>query len=109
MWTNASGYYGMSNYFFSIYEIYPCLNHVFSPRFSFCLKPKHINIKEIQAVLFAFRQGLSVLTNKHILLYENNFAVVQGLKHLFIKDPSMISLHSIAILIALYNITITLI
>ncbi len=46
------------------------------------------------------------MAGKHILLYGDNFAVFQELKHLSIKGPSMIPMRSIAILMTLHDITI---
>ena len=58
-------------------------------------------------VLFVFRRWLHVLAGKHILLYGENFAVSQGLKHLSIRGPSMIPMRSIAMLMGLHNIIIS--
>ena len=106
MWTDASGNFGMGGYYlFSDESLSP--DQAYSQRFLLRLQPKHINVKETRAVLFAFRRWLHVLAGKHILLYGDNFAVSQGLKHLSIRGPSMIPMRSIAMLMALHDITIS--
>ena len=74
MWTDASGNFGMGGYYlFSDELLNP--DQVYSQRFPSRLRPKHINVKETRAVLFAFRRWLHILTGRHILLYGDNFAV----------------------------------
>ena len=106
MWTNASGDFRIRGYYLSSKELLGP-DQVYFQRFLLQLRPKHINVKETRAVLFIFWRWLHVLTGKYILLYGNNFIVSQGLKHLLIRGPSMISMPNITMLMALHDIIIS--
>ena len=106
MWTDASSNFGMEGYYLLSDKLLGP-DQAYLQRFSSRLRPKHINVKKTWAVLFAFRRWLHVLAGKHILLYGDNFAVFQRLKHLSIRGPSMIPMRNIAMLMALHNITIS--
>ena len=82
-------------------------DQAYSQLFVSRLSLKHISFKETQAVLFAFWHWLYILAGKHILLYKDNFAVCQRLKHQLIRGPSIILIRSTAIFMALHNIRIS--
>ena len=74
MWTDASGNFEMGGYYLSSNELLGP-DQAYSQRFSSRLRLKYINIKETQAILFAFWHWLHILVGKHILLYGDNFAL----------------------------------
>lgn len=106
MLTDASGNFRMEGYYL-LFDKLLSLNQAYSQRFLSRLEPKHINVKQTQEVFFLFWRWLYILAGKYILLYKDNFALFQRLKHLLIKGPGMISMRSITILMALPELTIS--
>lgn len=78
----------------------------FSARFPSRHRGKHINVKEMQAILQALSLWRSSLENCHINFHCDNFAVTEGLKKSFIRGKAMKSLRAIIMLIALLNVSI---
>ncbi|KAA8914381.1 hypothetical protein FN846DRAFT_751187, partial [Sphaerosporella brunnea] len=68
---------------------------------------KHINYKEMLAVLTAFRLWLSKFSCKHIAVHTDNTAVYHGLHKRSIRGPAMDPLREITLLAALHDITFT--
>ena len=66
---------------------------------------KHINVKEMMAVLHALRKWLPILKDPN-LSYGDNQAVVNGLRNGSIRGPAMKPLRDIAMLLALHDIVI---
>ena len=77
---------------------------VFSVRFTTRNSRRHINVKEMDAVLILLSRWTSVFAGKKVLLHCDNKAVVGGLKKSSIKGPSMAPLRQIAMLLAIHDI-----
>ncbi len=65
---------------------------------------RHINIKEMDAVLILLSQWTSVFAGKKVLLHCDNKAVVGGLRKSSIRGPAMAPLRQIATLLAIHDI-----
>jgi hypothetical protein len=66
---------------------------------------KHINYKEMLAILTAFRLWLSQFSGKHITIHTDNTAVYHGLNKRSMRGPAMEPLREITLLAALHDIT----
>ena len=105
MWTDASGNWGMGGYFLSKPDDLP--SEVFSSRFPTRMASKHINVKEMAAVLIALRKWLHTFRGAHILLHCDNFAVVAGLTKRSINGAAMAPLREICMLLATNDISLS--
>lgn len=56
------------------------------------------------AILIAIENWLRKIGGSCLVIYGDNFLVVQGLQHTSMKGRSMIPLEKIALIIALHNI-----
>lgn len=79
--------------------------HAFSEGFSPRQLIKHINVKEMRAVLYAMRRCLSDFAGAHLVIYEDNYITTQGLVKSSVKGGAMAPLRQIAMLAARYNIS----
>lgn len=104
VWTNASGNWGMGGFYLLDGEQIPAASQAYSQRFSTRERPKHINPKEMTAVLITIKKWLPEIAGSGLVIYGNNFLIVQGLKHTSMKGRSMIPLRKIATIVALHNI-----
>ena len=108
LWTDASGEYGMGAYILkegeTLYTI-PC-EQALSERFSTRLRSKHINVKEMTAILHALQKWLLLIQGSHLILRSDNFAVAKGVKNTSICGNAMHALRAIAMLAALNDIKI---
>lgn len=104
LWTDASGSWGMGGYFLEDHQNIPTIAQAFSQRFSTRERPEHINTKEMFAVLFAVRKWLHNISGSRLIIYGDNFAVVQGITHSSIRGRAMIPLRKLVMLFALNNI-----
>jgi hypothetical protein len=66
---------------------------------------KHINYKEMLAILTAFRLWLPKFSGKHIAIHTDNTAVYHGLNKRSTRGPAMEPLREITLLAALHDIT----
>ncbi len=105
-YTNASGKWGMEGYILGNGQTIPGSKQAFSQRFSTREKSKHIGPKEMSAVLLALNKWNTQLAGSKLLIFGDNFGVVQGLTHLLIRGAAMSPLKKIAMMLALYNIVI---
>ena len=105
LWTDASGNWGMGGYLLNN----PCdpPNEVFSSRFPTRMVSKHINVKEMTAVLIALRKWLHVLRGAHVLLHCDNYAVVGGLTKRSFNGAAMAPLREICMLLATNDISLS--
>jgi hypothetical protein len=108
LWTDASGNEGLGGYHLPS-NAAPLSELTWSSAFS---KPhprhhrhKHINYKEMLAVLTAFRLWLPKFSYKHIAIHTDNTAVYHGLNKRSIRGPAMEPLREITLLAALHDIT----
>jgi hypothetical protein len=108
LWTDASGNEGLGGYYLPT-STAPLGELTWSSAFS---KPhprhhrhKHINYKEMLAVLTAFRLWLAEFSHKHIAIHTDNTAVYHGLNKRSIRGPAMEPLREITLLAALHDIT----
>lgn len=104
MWTDASGNWGMDGYFLEDGQSITSVPQAFSQRFSTRERPEHINTKEMFAVLFAVRKWLHHLVGSRLIIYGDNFAVIQGIIYSSIRGLAMIPLRKMVMLFALNNI-----
>ena len=61
----------------------------------------------MKAVLITFNKWLPIFAGLYLHIYNDNRAVYKGLKKLLIKGQAIELLRSIAILLAQYNVAIT--
>jgi hypothetical protein len=108
LWTDASGNDGLGGYHLPT-STAPLGELTWSSAFS---KPhprhhrhKHINYKEMLAILTAFRLWLPKFSCKHIAIHTDNTAVYHGLNKRSIRGPAMEPLREITLLAALHDIT----
>jgi hypothetical protein len=108
LWTDASGNEGLGGYYLPT-STAPLSELTWSSAFS---KPhprhhrhKHINYKEMLAILTAFRLWLPEFSCKHIAIYTDNTAVYHGLNKRSMRGPAMEPLREITLLAALHDIT----
>jgi hypothetical protein len=66
---------------------------------------KHINYKEMLAILTAFRLWLPEFSCKHITIHTDNTAVYHGLNKRSMRGPAIEPLREITLLAALHDIT----
>ena len=102
IWTDASGNWGMGGCFLSYPGDSP--SEVLSSRFPTRMASKHINVKEMAAVLIALRRWLHTFGGAHILLHCDKFAVVAGLNKRSFNDAAMNPFREICKLLAMNDI-----
>ena len=107
LWADASGSYGMGGHIKYHPDVAPLPNLVFSHRFSSRLRPRHLNVKEMTAILIAIRKWLHLLRGKHLVIYGDNYAVSSGLKKRSISGAAMAALRDICMLLASHVVTVT--
>jgi hypothetical protein len=133
VWTDASGHDGLGGYFLPSRPLgaanNPAAANSPAAELSNCLctsavdisaltwssafsKPhprhhrhKHINYKEMLAILTGFRLWLSKFSGKHISIHTDNTAVYHGLNKRSMRGPAMEPLREITLLAALHDIT----
>jgi hypothetical protein len=66
---------------------------------------KHINYKEMLAILTSFKLWTAAFSGKHITIHTDNTAVYHGLNKRSIRGPAMEPLREITLLAALHDIT----
>lgn len=108
LWTDASGNYGMGAYILQTDQnlLSIPLQQAFSERFTTRLRHKHINVKEMTAILHALQKWVSLCRGSHLILHCDNFAVAKGVKKTSIRGSAMHPLRAIAMLAALNDIAI---
>ena len=77
-------------------------------KFHQSLQDKHTNIKKIIIVKHAFYTWLFLFNEYHVIIYDNNYAVVRELHKISIQNDAMFPLQKIIMMIALNNISIEL-
>ena len=108
IWTDASGNYGIGGYMLFEGENIECMAapQVFSMRFPTRERAKHINVKEMRAILHALKLFGPSAAGCCIKIHCDNSAVAEGLKKSSIKGGAMKPLRAIAMKIALLDIAI---
>ena len=81
-------------------------HQILSERFTTRLRAKHINTKEMVAILHALQKWRAIVQNANLILYCDNFAVATGVKKTSIRGGAMQALCAIAMLAALHDIEI---
>ena len=71
-----------------------------SERYTTRLRAKHINEKEMTAILHAIRRWLTLCKGAHLLLYCDSFAVMSGIIKTSIRRGAMHPLRNIAMMAA---------
>lgn len=108
LWIDASGNYGMGAYILqtdqNLFSI--PLQQAFSERFTTRLRHKHINVKEMTAILHALQKWVSLCRGSRFILHCDNFAVAKGVKKTSIRGNAMHTLRAIVMLTALNDIAI---
>jgi ribonuclease HI len=82
------------------------LDHAFFVRFFSRMRSLHINLKEMQAMLWVLKTWIHTFAKKKVTLYSDNQVVVNDIKKLFIKDSTMKSLRVIITLLTLHDVLI---
>ena len=107
LWTDASGY-GIGAYI--LVEDHTSFTmpaeHALSERFTSRLRPTHINVKEMTAILHALRKWLPLCAGSHVIFHCDNFAVTSGIRKSSIRGNAMRPLRAIAMLTAIHDIRI---
>ena len=108
LWTDASGDFGIGAYILQGGQTTHTLpaEQVVSERYTTRLRAKHINEKEMTAILHAIRRWLPMCKGAHLLLYCDSFAVMSGVKKTSIRGGAMHPLRNIAMMAAIYDIEI---
>ena len=78
----------------------------FSTRFTTRLRAKHINVKEMTAILQAMKKWLPICKGSHLILYCDSYAVTKGVNKTSIRGQAMHALRAITMLAALHDIQI---
>lgn len=96
----------MSGYIITENESFLSLpvTQLYSVRFTSRLRPKHINVKEMTAILRALQKWLPIIQGSHLILHCDNFAVAAGVKKTSICGSAMHPLCAIAILAAINDV-----
>ena len=108
LWTDASGNYGMGGYILKDGESLHSMpvEQAYSEQFTTRLRQKHINVKEMTAILHALRRWLPLCKGSHLVLHCDNFPVAKGVKKTSIRGQAMHSLRAIVMLAAVHDIEI---
>jgi len=98
IWTDASGTKGIGEYY---------LPHLFSTHVPPCHRKKHINSKEMYAILYAFLLWHPHWENGELLVHCDNEVVVDAINKRSIYGPTITPLQTLLLIAALFNITIS--
>ena len=98
IWTDASGSKGIGGYY---------LDHFFAAHVPRWHRRKHINWKEMYAVLYAFLLWHSHWEHGEVLVYCDNQAVVKAINKRSIRGPTITPLQTLFLIAALFNVTIS--
>ena len=98
IWTDASGTKGIGGIY---------LTHLFSAHVPRHHRKKHINWKEMYAVLYAFLLWHPHWVNGELLVHCDNDAVVDAINKRSIRGPTITPLQTLLLIAALFNITIS--
>lgn len=98
IWTDASGTKGIGGIF---------TDHLFSAHVPRRHRRKHINWKEMYAILYAFLLWHSHWENGELLVHCDNEAVVEAINKRSIRGPTISPLQTLLLIAALFNITIS--
>jgi hypothetical protein len=82
------------------------LDHAFFVRFFSWMRLMHINLKEMQAMLWAFKTWIHIFVEKKVSLYCDNQVVINDIKKLFIKNSTIKSLRVIITFLTLHDVLI---
>lgn len=109
LYTDASGKNGMGGYIIEAPEAEPTLDLTVSLRMPTRQRRKHINVKEMLAILLCMRRWRQHLHGSHLILHCDSQAVVHGLKRLSIRGGAMAPLRAIAMILAEDDIWLTVV
>jgi hypothetical protein len=98
LWTDASGTKGIGGIY---------LTHLFSAHVPRRHRKKHINWKEMYAVLYAFLMWHPHWENGELLVHCDNDTVVDAINKRSIRGPTITPLQTLLLIAALFNITIS--
>ncbi len=96
----------MGDYYLRHPGLSPAASQAFSNRFNTRLSGKHINVKEMAAVLQALTAWLPVFAGCNLTIYGDNVAVVAGINKTSMRGGAMLYLRRIALLAAAHDICI---
>jgi hypothetical protein len=108
LWTDAAGTKGIGGYFLLDPALLPHSAQVFSRMVPQRHKNKHINYKEMFAILQALQLWLPTFAGRQLHVHCDNEAVVAFLRKQTIKGNAIAPLRKIAMLAALHDIQLTL-
>ena len=110
LWTDAAGKKGIGGFILPgggpHIPPYPEVTEFFSARVRFSQRNEHINVKEMIAVLVAFKRWAPKLAGCHLHLFCDNTAVVSGLRRRTSRGRLMATLRKTLLLAARYDIEI---
>jgi Reverse transcriptase (RNA-dependent DNA polymerase) len=98
IWTDASGTKGIGGIY---------LDHSFAAHVPRRHRKKHINWKEMYAILYAFLLWHSHWENGELLVHCDNQAVVDAINKRSIRGPTITPLQTLLLIAALFNTTIS--
>jgi hypothetical protein len=107
LWTDASGTKGIGGYFLLDRTLLPQRAQVFSRMVPQRHKKKHINYKEMFAVLQALQLWLASFAGRQVHVYCDNDAVVAALRKQTIRGNAISPLRKIAMIAALHDVQLT--
>ncbi len=96
----------MRDYYLRHPGLSPAASQAFSNRFNTRLSDKHINVKEMTAILQALTAWLPVFAGCNLTIYDDNVAVVAGINKIFMREEAMLYLRRIALLTTAHDICI---
>ena len=106
IWIDVSNRWDMNDYIFQNFNDFS--SEMFFFRFSTRMLFKHINVKEMIVVFIVLRKWFSLLCDKHVILYCDNFVVIEKLKKRSFNDEIMISLRVICMLLIKNDIALSM-
>ena len=111
LWTDAAGKKGIGGFILPgegpHQPGYQEVSEFYSARVLFSQRNEHINVKEMIAVLVAFKKWAPRLAGCHLLLFCDNTAVVSGLRQRTSRGRVIAVLRQALLLAARYDIEIT--
>jgi len=102
--SDVFGLHGMGGYYLHHLGLSPAANQAFSKRFNTRLSIKHIDVKEMAAVLHALTTWLPLFAGCNLTIYGDNAAVVAGINKTSMRGGAMLPLRRIALLAAAHDI-----
>jgi hypothetical protein len=96
----------MKSYYLRHSDLSSIVSQTFSTWFNIRLRSKHINVKEMTAILHALTAWFSHFARCNLIIYDDNAVVVIDINKIFMYEETMLSLWRIVLLMIAHNICI---